>query len=229
MRKIAVNVNDIYNIEEVKKDIINFLYDTVDEYTLDVIADKIKIDYYICNEKCKVDCINITPEYKGVRLIVSPIKNKQQLFDNLSNGENLRTLVKTKELRNRLFNSYVNSLAIQKELLNTVYNTVITYSPEIKKYKQRNKLNWPLFVEHDLIYTFIKSHGFVRFDYHFYITNVSTFFKIVNLWMFLNRIKDSTCDAWAWWFHQDDVDAGEYLLPLMLNNQNIKIRSIYDF
>ena len=219
MRRIAVNVTDVYDMEQVNNDVASFLYADIDAFKVDFHLDRIKIDYYVCHDSVKHPITDMM--FKGSRTTFSTVKNKERLFQALYNGENAEVMDRTYVLRDVLLKSYINALAIQKATQDGIYHTVISYTPELKHFKLSSPTRA---FEHDFIYTPIKEYRFLKIDPALCVTNSSTFFKTVNLWQYIGRIGDWTFAPWAWY---NSTDMGEYLYPLMLHSQGIKVRALH--
>ena len=220
MHKIAVNITEVHNLEEVHRNVVNFLYPVYQDYLNDVGQNMIRIDFYICHEYVE-EKISYSA-FDNTTIRSSLLINKDKMFDNVHNGKNDMVLDKCKKLFATTYKSYINAQAIQKNILVDSYSMIITYSPNIINYKINNHSDF--YIEDNFIFAFIKEPRWLKLDYNFYVCNVTTFFKLVNFWYFLNTVSDNTFKIWDWFTGIDDCE--EFILPLWLNMQSIKIRRI---
>lgn len=208
IKKIAVNVIGSYDLNDIHNDVINFLYPVIDE------LNSIQIDYFICNQ----DVTDKNKEYhlENSSVIYTPLVNEDHFLNLVTTSEN-RFIIKTLHKIFKIsFRSYLNSIAIQQDSLNNIYGMVITYSPMIKDCKINS-----LLIEQDFLYARMSADFRpLMLDYDLCITNMSTFFKVVNLWHFLSKIDNSS--------KLHIADNNIHIFSSWLNMQNIRVRDLCD-
>lgn len=220
MRKIAVNITEAYDLEEVHRNIVHFLYPVYQDYLNDVGQNLIRIDFYICHEDVKEPTTYSAFDNTTIRS--SLLVNKDKMFANVHNGKNDLVLSKCKKVFDTVYKSYINSLAIHRNIIADTYSMIISYSPGIVNHKISNHSDF--IVEDNFIFGFIKEPRWLKLDYSFYVCNPATFFKLVNFWHFLRVLEDNTFKIWNWFTVIEDCE--EFILPMWLNMQSIKIRQI---
>jgi hypothetical protein len=222
MKKIAVNVIDEVNIEEVHNDVINFLFSNRETYNQEVANNNIQIDYFICHS-------NVTnsfygPAFENSTIISSPLVNEEKMFNNVHNGVNDKTLSQVRILFNRMYRSYINSLQLHKYTKNNFYNMVISYDNCLKDFRVQQKKDFT--IENDFLYTHIIEPRWLKINYNIFVCSPSTFLKIVNVWHFLKIVSDQTFKIWE--FLQTSENPDRFVLPMFTNMQTIKIRDIHN-
>lgn len=220
MHRIAVNITEAYELEEVHRNVVNFLYPVYQDYLNDVGQNMIRIDFYVCHEYVKEPVSYSAFDNTTVRS--SLLVNRDKIFDAVHNGKNDMVLDKCKKLFTTMYKSYINAQVIQKNIIADTYSMIINYGPNIVNYKINNHNNF--FLEDNFMFVFVKEPRWVKLDYNFYACNIPTFFKIINFWHFLRAVGDSTFKIWDWFTTIEDCE--EFILPMWLNMQSIKIRRI---
>jgi len=222
MKKIAVNVVEELNLQEVHNDIVNFLYPDITDYHKDLELNNIQIDYFICHP-------NVTEVFNGTmfensNITSSILTHEDTMFNNMNNGTNSDTLQRVKSLFKVMYRSHINALAIHKNSTKNLYNMIISYDNSLKDFKVKNNKNFT--VEQDFLFINIIEPRWLNVNYKFYVCATSTFFRIVNFWHFLSIVSDSTFKIWTWMESRPDAD--RFIFPMWLNNQFIKVREIND-
>ena len=222
MKKIAVNVVEELNLQEVHNNIVNFLYLDIADYHKDLELNDIQIDYFICHPNVK-EVFN-GRMFENSTVISSLLTHEDTMFNNVHNGTNSDILAQIKLLFKVMYRSYINSLAIHKNTTKNLYNMVISYDNSLKDFKIKNKKNFTL--EQDYLFINIIEPRWLNVNYKFYACATSTFFKIVNFWHFTSIFSDSTFKIWTWL--EGRIDTDRFIFPMWLNNQFIKVREIND-
>lgn len=223
VRKIAVNIVDVYDLKEVHDHVVNFLYPSRDLYELDVANSEIKIDFYICNERSDgaSGVLEFAPE-----TIVHNVKLKgyEPLTNSIRTPTNITLCNKAENLIKNLYRSWQNSNTMQQNSLKDTYSLVITYDRSLSMHKAKYLYDKKFLMELDLVFAIMHEPRWLNMDYKCFVSSYSGFNKIVNLWRFFPYLEDATFNIWDWF--RENNDPGGFILPMWLNMQTLKVRNI---
>lgn len=220
MKKIAVSIVSEIDMIEAHNNVVDFLFSSRQAYEQELANGNIQIDYFICHSDVK-EFYN-GPGFENSTIVSTILTHEDTMFNNVCNGTNLETLKRVKSLFKVMYRSYINSMAIHKHTTKNLYDMVISYDHGLKNFRIKNKNNFTL--EQDFLFTNILEPRWLKINYRFYACTTSTFFKIVNFWYFISIVSDSTFKIWDWLDGHPNAD--EFILPMYLTNQFIKVREI---
>ena len=222
MKKIAVNIVSEIDMIEAHNNVVDFLFSSREAYEQELANGNIQIDYFVCHSDVKE--VYNGPGFENSTVVSTILTHEETMFNNVNNGTNSYTLEQVKSLFKVMYRSYINSLAMHKNITKNFYDMVISYDHGLKDYRVKNKKNFTL--EQDFLFINIVEPRWLNVNYKFYACATSTFFKIVNFWQFMSIVSDSTFKIWTWM--EGRIDADGFILPMYLNNQFIKVRDIND-
>ena len=237
LRKVAVNLTYDCDLEQVHKNVVNFLFSKGEQEYL-VFPDYFKIDYYICHPGIKQETSQ--KQFLNSTVYFSPSVNEQALLNSIKHDWNKLVVQATENICEMFFRSYINSTAMHKNLYSDAYDCVINYSENITKYKMdkhfcvydtvTNKV-YPEnthFIENNLFYCDVICPMYPELDYSFFVTTQSTFNRVILFWQFVRLLDDSSW-GYSWWIEwkkdPSKSDADKFILPCWLDMQAIYPRS----
>jgi hypothetical protein len=220
VKKIAVNVVDTYDLKQAHRDIINYLYPDQQLYHQDVANKRIRIDYFVCNQHTVTTSNQITEQ---ISVHNTQLRGEDFQLLRIRTNENKATLDKSRRLLVQLYRSWLNSQLILQQAQDHIYSQVITYSPKLSGHRARFAHAKSFVTELDIFSTVILEPRWLKIDYDCYVTSMYGFNKTVNLWQFMPYVTDDTFKVWNW---AELPDADKFILPVWLNMQSLKVRSI---
>lgn len=221
IKKIAVNVVDMYDLKQAHEHIINYLYPDRDAYQEDVSQNRIRIDFYVCHQHITEDsAIAATDNINVFKSVPSGIKFQ---LDQIRTDQNRECVDKFMPLLKSLYQSWINSQQLLKQAQNHIYSLVINYSPKLQHHQARYSHSREFRTELDIFNAIIYEPRWLKIDYDCYVTSVYGFNKTVNFWRFMPYITTDMFKLWTWY---NLPEADRFVLPLWLQMQAMKVRSI---
>lgn len=221
IKKIAVNLVSAHDLKQAHADIINYLYPDREAYLSDVRQNAIRIDYYVCHEHITADS---TVEYnKNTTVHKTVPRGLQYQLESIRTQDNTSSVDQFQRLLNSLYCSWINSLKIQQQAQQHIYSLVINYSPLLAQHRARYAYSRNFITELDIFNTIIYEPRWLKIDYDCYVTSVYGFNKTVNFWRFMPSVTSDSLKHYNW--HQSP-QADQFVLPMWLNQQSLRVRSI---
>ena len=236
IKKFAVNITEPCDLNRVHVDVLCFLFYGVPGGYVN-LEQPYKIDYYVCHEG--VTEIAQENKFKNATVYYNPLQNEQVLLNYIKHDWNKDVTAATEKLCKMFFRSEINSIRMHKNIYSDIYDAVINYSDNIKKFNmsnhfksnQTNSVNGN-FIENNLMYTEIIIPMDPYIDYSFYVATQPTFNKIILFRQFVRLMDDwlITNDWWQNWKRDPStaLNADGLILPCWLDMQGIFLRSAYD-
>ena len=221
MRKIAVSIVTEIDMIEAHNDVVNFLFSSREAYEQELANGNIQIDYFICHADVKE--VYDGPGFENSTIVSTILKHEETMFNNINNGTNSSILTRIKPLFKRMYRSSINAGQLHKRTTKNFYDMVIGYDNCIKDFRIQKKRDF--FIENDFLYTCIIEPRWLKINYNIFVCSPATFYKMVNIWHFLNIVSDSTFKIWEFLDKSNDPD--RFVFPMWLNMQCIKVREIH--
>lgn len=221
IKKIAVNVVSACDLNQAHADVINYLYPDYAAYQEDVNQNAIRIDYYVCHDHINQDSTEAISSTASVFRSVP--RGKQFQLNRIRTDANADSVDRFSRFLESLYQSWINNIQIQNHNLNHAYSLVINYSPKLQSHRAKYSYDRKFITELDIFNTIIYEPRWLKIDYDCYVTSACGFSKTVNFWQFMPYVTSDTFKLWSWY---DLPDADQFILPLWLNQQALKVRSI---
>lgn len=221
IKKIAVNVVDMYDLKQAHADVVNYLYPNRQTYEQDVSLNRIRIDFYVCHQHITKDSAIAATD--NVNVFKSVPMGMEFQLDQIRTNHNRECVDKFKPLLDSLYLSWINSQQLLKQAQNHIYSLVINYSPKLQHHQAQYSHSREFRTELDIFNAIIYEPRWLKIEYDCYVTSVYGFNKTVNFWKFMPYITSDTFKLWVWY---DLPEAEKFVLPLWLQQQALKVRSI---
>ncbi len=221
IKKIAVNVVGDYDLKQAHEDVINYLYPNRQAYEQDVKLNRIRIDFYVCTEHTAEDSAVVAAD--TVNVFRSRPMGLEFQLNQIRTNDNRECVDKFNTLLRSLYLSWINSQQMLKQAENHIYSLVINYSPKLQSHHARYSHSRLFKTELDIFSAIIYEPRWLKIEYDCYVTSQYGFNKTVNFWRFMPYITSDTFKLWVWY---DLPDADKFALPLWLQQQAMKVRSI---
>jgi hypothetical protein len=221
IKKIAVNVTSAYDLKQAHEHIINYLYSDRAAYQEDVRQNKIRIDYFVCHSGITEDSGAVITD--TVSVFKSVPRGMEFQLNRIRTDQNRECADKFRSLLESLYLSWINSQQLLKQAQNHIYSLVINYSPKLQHHRAKYSHSREFRTELDIFNAIIYEPRWLKIDYDCYVTSVYGFNKTVNFWQFMPYITTDTFKIWVWY---NLPEADRFVLPLWLQMQAMKVRSI---
>ena len=239
VRKVAVNITNVCDLNEVHANIVNFLFQKGESEYL-AFPDLYKIDYFICHPG--IEEPSSKKQFLNSVVYSTPSLNEQALLNSIKHDWNKLVVQATEKLTIQFFRSHINATTMHKNLYSDAYDCVINYGTNITKFKMNkhfsvydpvtNKIFQDniYFIENNLFYCDIICPMYPELDYSFFVTTQSTFNRVVLFWQFI-RLLDDYSWGYTWWIEwkkdPSKSNAARLILPCWFDMQAIYPRSAY--
>ena len=221
IKKIAVNVVGNYDLKKAHEDVVNYLYPNRQTYEQDVKLNRIRIDFYVCHQQITEDSATVAAD--TVNVFRSVPRGMEFQLEQIRTNDNRLCADKFSLLLQSLYQSWINSQQMLKQAENHIYSLVINYSPKLQSHHARYSHSRLFKTELDIFSAIIYEPRWLKIEYDCYVTSMYGFNKLVNFWRFMPYITTDTFKVWNWF---DLPEAEKFVLPLWLQMQAMKVRSI---
>lgn len=221
VKKIAVNVVGNYDLKQAHEDVINYLYPNRQTYEQDVKLNRIRIDYYVCHQQVTEDFVNVAANH--INVFRSAPRGMEFQLNQIRTNANRECVDRFSVLLQSLYQSWINSQQMLKQAENHIYSLVINYSPKLQSHRAKYSHSRLFKTELDIFNAIIYEPRWLKIEYDCYVTSVYGFNKLVNFWRFMPYVTSDTFKVWVWY---DLPEADKFALPLWLQQQAMKVRSI---
>lgn len=221
IKKIAVNVVGNYDLKQAHEDVVNYLYPNRQTYEQDVKLNRIRIDFYVCHQQITEDSATVAAD--TVNVFRSVPRGMEFQLEQIRTNDNRLCADKFSLLLQSLYQSWINSQQMLKQAENHIYSLVINYSPKLQSHHAQYSHSRLFKTELDIFSAIIYEPRWLKIEYDCYVTSMYGFNKLVNFWRFMPYITSDTFKVWVWF---DLPEAEKFVLPLWLQMQAMKVRSI---
>lgn len=211
--KVAINItSDNIDLDQINHDVYKFLGKEVDD-------NSIEVDYYICNAES--EDIDIRLQFNFVhysKLIPLP-------WEAITTTYNSQIIQKSKLFIEHYYRSYINAFKMHENIFHKRYSFVIMYDNDLKKYSM-NSYNLKDFEPGFMFVEKVHQVILPSLNYRFVISSLTDFFKLVNVWRYVEYLADDNLRIWEWFKNNEDI--GGQILGKWIRVQHIKRRWIND-